>query len=137
LGDDGFGRVFNGNGSFLLEKTDTRTFDKGRITQSGSFGKSFQWLIKQDYFVDAGMPLEDQLTRLKGLLRVLEIWELIKVNVPGLPIDTFRGILLTSLSHVKQWIENESDLDQTFFMQVNLPLSSHDIMTMKTTISER
>jgi hypothetical protein len=87
--------------------------------------------------VDAGLPLEDQLTRLKGLLRILEMWELIKVNVPGLPTDRFRAILLTALSHVKQWIENENDLDQTFFFQLQLPIISNDFMKMKTAVAER
>lgn len=51
----------------------------------------------QDTFVDATLPLEEQVARLRRLHRVVELWSLVKSNILQMPAEGLRGLVQAAL----------------------------------------
>ncbi|KAI8820513.1 uncharacterized protein EV422DRAFT_73718 [Fimicolochytrium jonesii] len=104
------------------------------------------WKLKRDYcfhllsnelasweeldgYIDAALPLEDQVTRLRRLHRVVELLSLVKANVLQMPVEAMRMLIQSSLryyfheaSAVSSEGEEMGNIDPTTTVVYNLAL---------------
>ncbi|KAJ3124532.1 hypothetical protein HK098_001081 [Nowakowskiella sp. JEL0407] len=67
-----------------------------------------------EYFLDNSQLLDNQVLRLRCLHRILELWNLVKVNIISIPQEATRNLIQSAVSYYKrnlQMLENEGQVD--------------------------